>query len=189
MRLTRPVWILPLLPLLLASLACQLDVGGPLSPWPPIPASADAADQLAKEWQSAFAAAADSGQVTLLLDEGQLTSFLTAKLGSQTDPLLDQPQTYLRDGEMQIFGRTQQGPLAANVRVVLRPELDAQGQLAFKIVSADLGPLPAPSALRNGLSGLITETLSGTLGSLATGFHITTVAIADGQMAIVGQLR
>jgi hypothetical protein len=188
-RFAQSVWILPLILLPLASIACQLDVGGPQSPWPPIAPSADAAGDMANEWQSAFAAAANSGQVTLLLDESQLTSFLTGKLDSRTDPVIEQPQVYLRDDSLQIFGRTRQGPLLANIRIILQPELDAKGGLAFKVVSADFGPFPAPAAMKSGLSGLITETLSGTLGSLATGIHITTVAIADGQMAIVGDVR
>jgi hypothetical protein len=36
---------------------------------------------------------------------------------------------------------------------------------------------------------LLTEAFTGTLGSMATGIRITSLAIADGQVAIVGSPR
>jgi len=43
--------------------------------------------------------------------------------------------------------------------------------------------------LKDSISAILTEAFTGTLGSLATGIRVTSLAVADGQMAIVGELR
>jgi len=175
--------------LALASLACQLSVGGPEPPGDPIPVSTQAAEQLGEVWQAALAGAATSGTVIVLLDETQLTSFLAFKLEAQQTPLLRSPQVYLRDGMIQIFGTNEQGPLEATVLVCVAPRLNPDGTILFEIVSADFGPLPAPDALREGVSGLLTEALTTPLDALAAGVRLTSVAVADGQIAVVGEVR
>ena len=169
-----------------ASLACQVSVEGPEPLGDPIPVSTQAAEQLGEAWQAALAGAPT---VIVLLDETQLSSFLTFKLEAQETTILHDPQVFLRDGLIQIFGTNQQGPLEATVLVCLAPRLNPDGTILFEIVSADFGPLPAPEALREGVSGLLTEALTTPLGSLAAGVHLTAVAVADGQMAIVGEVR
>lgn len=175
--------------LALALLACQVSVGGPEPPGEPIPVSTQAAEQLGEAWQAALAGATTSGTVVVLLDETQLTSFLSLKLEAQEAPLLHDPQVFLRDGTIQIFGTNEQGPLEATVLVRVAPRLNPDGTILFEIVSADFGPLPAPDALRQGVSGLLSEALTTPLGSLAAGVRLTSVAVADGQIAIVGEVR
>lgn len=175
--------------LALTSLACQVSVGGPQAPGEPIPVSTQAAEQLGEAWQAALAGARTSGTVIVLLDETQLTSFLALKLEGQEAPLLRDPQVFLRDGTIQIFGTNEQGPLEATVLVRVAPRLGPDGTILFEIVSADFGPLPAPEALREGVSGLLTEALTTPLGSLAAGVRLTSVTVADGQIAIVGEVR
>jgi hypothetical protein len=175
--------------LMLTTLACQLDVGGPEPPGETIPVSASAAEEMAQLWQSALAAAAATGTLTILLDEAQVTSFLDLRLEAQEDPVLHDPQVYLREGLVQVFGITERGPLQASVLVIVAPRLDEDGSVRFEVVSADVGPLPVPDALRQTISSLLTEAFTSPLGSLATGVRITTLAIADGQMALVGQIR
>ncbi len=125
----------------------------------------------------------------VILSESQLTSFLAARLAAQEKPALTQPQVYLRQGQLQIYGVAIQGPLRANVLVSIAPAVQSDGTIAFEIASADFGPLPAPNALKDSLSAILTEAFTGTLGSLATGIRITSLAIADGEMAIVGEIR
>ncbi len=175
------------LALLLASLACQVNLGGPEPPGPPIPVSPDAAEQLKELWASA--AADPNGQVILILNETQVTSFLAFSLAKQESPIIQEPQVYLRQGSIQVFGRTERGLVNAIVRLIVAPRVTPEGHLSFEIASADFGPIPAPEALRSGLSSMLTEAFAGSLGPFATGLRIETVAVADGQMAIVGSLR
>jgi hypothetical protein len=173
----------------LAAIACQIDVGGPEPPGDPIPVSTEAAGELVGAWESAVAGAAGSGNLTLLLTESQVTSYLALRLEAEEDPLLSSPQVYLRDGMIQIHGRTHQGILAADVLISVTPTLEPDGTISFEVTSADVGPLPAPETLRQSVSAMLTEAFTSPLGSLATGFRITTLAVSGGEAALIGQLR
>jgi hypothetical protein len=170
-------------------MACRLSLGGPEAPDGAPSASNAQATQAARNWEAALEGSLLSGQLTLLVTEEQLTSSLAARLAQDQDPLLHNPAVFLRDGLIQIYGLVQQDLVEMTVRLAIAPVIDSQGRLGFEVTSADLGPLPAPASLRDGLSAMMSEALAGPMGSLATGFQITSVAIADGQLAIVAELR
>lgn len=172
----------------LATLACYLDLGGPEPPGPPIPVSSEAANSLEEIWQSTLTDAID-GQVQLLLTEEQLTAYLASRSQVEGDPLLNEAQVYLRKGLIQIFGIAQREPFRANFLVKVQPVLDTEGGLTFEILSADFGPMPIPEALRESMSSLLTQVLTGSLGSLATGIQISSIEIAKGQLTLEGRLR
>src|SRR5687767_7115184 len=183
--------------LLLTSLACTIFVGGPdYSSLPPIPVSAEAAASIQEEIRRAVEAAAQTGVITVNLTEPQITSYLAARL--QTDPSLQQsdnkplmtnPQVYLRDGQMQIYGKTQQGIFAANIGIIVSVSVDPNGQPLIEMTSADFGPFPAPEGLKDAISAMIREAYTGSLGPVATGLRIETISIADGVMTITGRVR
>ncbi|MEJ2607350.1 MAG: hypothetical protein P8Z41_11835, partial [Anaerolineales bacterium] len=89
----------------------------------------------------------------------------------------------------QIYGTTNNGPFTANVLIGVTPVINADGELTFDLTRAEFGPIPAPSALKDTVSAILTEAFTGTIGSLATGIRISTIAISDGEMGIVGELR
>ena len=190
---------LPLFLLILAltSLACMINVGGPdYSSLPAIPVSAEAAASIQDEIRRAVEAAAQTGVITVNLTEPQITSYLASRM--QTDPSLQQsdnkplitePQVYLRDGQMQIYGKTQQGMFTANIGIIVSVGVDADGQPLIEITSADFGPFPAPEGLRDTISAMIREAYTGSLGPVATGLRIETISIADGVMTITGRVR
>ena len=43
--------------------------------------------------------------------------------------------------------------------------------------------------LRSSLSGVLSEALAGPMGTLATGIRVTSVAVSEGDLAIVAELR
>lgn len=185
-----------LVALLLASLACTINVGGPdYSDRPSIPVSNEAAESLREAIRRAFEVGALSGQVTIHITEPQITSVLAQRL--QTDqnleqdenPLITDPQVYLRDGQMQIFGRTRQGIFAANIGIIVAVGVDENGEPKIEIVSADFGPLPAPEGINNAISALIQEAYTGSIGPVASGLRIETISIANGLMTITGRVR
>lgn len=180
----------------LASLACTVSVGGPdYSDRPVIPVSTEAAKSLEDEIRRAFETGAVSGEVTIQITEAQITSILTQRLQSdpslQQDkkPLITDPQVYLRDGQMQIFGKTQQGIFTANIGIVIAVSVDENGKPKIEIVSADFGPLPAPEGLTEAISAMIQEAYTGAVGPVATGLRIQTITIADGIMTVTGRIR
>jgi hypothetical protein len=197
MKINRIGLPLLLLSVVLTSLACTIFVGGPdYSSLPPIPVSSEAAESIKEELRRAFEAAAQTGIVTIFITEPQITSYLAARL--QTDPSLQQsdrkplmtdPQVYLRDGQMQIYGKTQQGIFAANIGIIVTVGVDPNGQPLIEMTSADFGPFPVPEGLRDAISAMIREAYTGSLGPVATGLRIETISIADGVMTITGRVR
>ncbi|MEW6285284.1 MAG: hypothetical protein AB1509_03575 [Chloroflexota bacterium] len=182
--------------LVLASLACTVSVGGPdYSDRPVIPVSTEAAKSLEDEIRRAFETGAISGEVTIQITEAQITSILAQRLQSdpslQQDkkPLITDPQVYLRDGQMQVFGKTQQGIFTANIGIVIAVSVDENGKPKIEIVSADFGPLPAPEGLTDAISAMIEEAYTGAVGPVATGLRIQTITIADGIMTVTGRIR
>lgn len=175
--------------IVLVTLACQVNVGGPAPPGDPIPVSESAAEELTRTWESVLDHAVETGQIMVIITESQMTSFLAFRLAEQENPVLHDPQVYLQEGKLEIFGTTTQGFVRAHVLVSVVPWVTEDGSIAFAIQSADLGPLPAPEALKESLSALLTEAFTGSVGSLATGIRITSLAIDGGEMAVVGELR
>jgi len=197
MRIKTYSFPLFLLSLVLTSLACVVFVGGPdYSNLPPIPVSADAAASIKDEIKRAVEAAADTGVITVNLTEPQITSYLAARL--QTDPSLQQsdkkplitdPQVYLRDGQMQIYGKTQQGMFTANIGILVNMGVDANGQPEIDVASADFGPFPAPKGLKDAITAMVKEAYTGSLGPVATGLRIESISIANGVMTVTGRIR
>ena len=183
--------------LVLASLACTVFVGGPdTSSLPAIPISLEAEQSLKDEMKRAFEAGAATGIVTLNITETQITSYLYYRMQSdpslqQTDsqPLITDPQVYLRDGQMKIYGKTQQGMFAANIGIIINVGIDANGLPKIEIASADFGPFPAPDGLKEALTAAIQEAYTGAIGPAATGLRIEKINIADGTMTITGRIK
>jgi hypothetical protein len=185
-----------LITLVITSLACTVFVGGPdYSDRTPIPVSNEAAESLKEDIKRAFEAGATTGEVTINITETQITSVLALRLQSDQNlqqdskPLITEPQVYLRDGQMQIFGKTQQGMFAANIGIIVSVGVDENGKPKIEIVSADFGPLPAPEGLNAAISAMIDEAYTGAVGPVATGLRVQTISIADGVMTITGRIR
>ena len=186
-----------LVSLIITSLACTIFVGGPdYSSLPAIPVSAEAAESIKEELRRAFEAGAQTGVMTINITEPQITSYLAARL--QTDPSLQQsdkkplmsdPQVYLRDGQMQIYGKTQQGMFNANIGIIVSVGVDPEGQPLIEITSADFGPFPAPEGLKDAITAMVREAYTGSLGPVATGLRIETISIANGVMTVTGRVR
>lgn len=197
MKINRLGLPLFLLSLIITSLACTIFVGGPdYSNLPPIPVSAETAESIKEEIKRAFEAGLETGVVTINITEPQITSYLAARL--QTDPSLQQsdkkplmtdPQVYLRDGQMQIYGKTQQGIFTANLAIIVTMGVDANGQPLIEITSADFGPFPAPKGLKDAITAMVREAYTGSVGPVATGLRIETISIANGVMTVTGRIR
>lgn len=173
----------------LAILACTMNIGGPDYPTPAIPVSTEAVGELQTSMESAVAAGAASGQITLTITEEQLTSFLYYRLQSQSQPLITNPQIYLRDGQIQLYGTAHKGYFVATAGIILSAGVDDRRQLKIELTSVDFGPLPVPDGLKEIIAATIREAYTGALGPVATGLRLQSVVIADGTMTIVGQTK
>jgi uncharacterized protein YpmS len=175
--------------LMSAVLACTISVGGPDYPEETIPVSTQSVADMQSAIQTAVAGVAEDGQVTIVISEVQLTSFLAEKLSSQPDALLQDPQAFLREGQIRIYGTARSGYFEATASIILAPAIDEDGKLRLDLVSADFGPLPVPEGLKSAIAAIVTEAYTGALGPAATGFRLESVIIADGYMMLVGRIR
>jgi hypothetical protein len=181
----------------IATLACVVFVGGPdYSDLDPIPVSAEAAQSLQEGIAQSMQNGMQSGVVIITIDEPQITSYLAlrmqndpAALQEDQQPLFTDPQVYLRDGQMKIYGKTRQGMFTANIGIILTAGVDELGKPKMEVVSADFGPFPAPEGLNEGVTLFIEEAFTGTFGPVATGLRIETISIAGGIMTITGRIR
>lgn len=193
----RPTKYLPFLLIIATSLACTVFVGGPdYSDLAPIPVSAEAAQSLRDGIKKSFEDGLQTGVVTITINEPQITSFLALRMETDPNmqqgdqqPIITEPQVYLRDGQMKIYGKTQQGMFAANIGIILSVGVNELGQPKIEIVSADFGPFPAPAGINDAITALIKEAFTGSLGPVATGLRIETILIADGIMTVTGRIR
>lgn len=187
--MTRIRILLALTALLFTTLACTMFVGGPEYLEGAIPVSAEAVQSLRSQIEAAVLAGAESGQITLLITEEQITSYIAFRLAAREDPVLIEPQVYLRDGQMQVYGKVERGYFIANVRIALNVSVDETGQPRLEIASADFGPIPAPEALKQSITAIITEAYTGSLGPIATGFRLGRIDIANGLMTVIGRIK
>lgn len=181
--------LLVLTALLLATLACSIFVGGPEYPEGAIPVSAEAVESLRTQIEAAAMAGAQTGVVTLQISQEQITSYIAFKMDTQENPAFYDPQVYLWDGQMQIYGKVKRGYLNANILVTLDVGVDELGQPKIEIASADFGPFPAPDGLKQSLTAIITEAYTGSLGPVATGFRLESIDTANGVMTVTGRIK
>jgi hypothetical protein len=176
--------------LLFTTLACSIFVGGPEYPAQLIPASADDVATMQAQMEQALIAGAESGVVTFQITEAQLTSYLALKLQNQEGAPFTEPQILLRNGQMQMYGKIQQGYFNANMLVTMNVGVDpATGSPSITIASADFGPVDAPEGVTNAISSIIAEAFTGSFGPVATGIRIETITIADGVMTLTGRIK
>jgi uncharacterized protein YpmS len=175
--------------LILGVIACTINIGGPAYPDQHVPVSTEAVGEFQSAMQTAMAAGAESGQVTLVITEPQLTSYLAYRLQAQSQPLFTDPQVYLRDGQIQIYGTARQGYLEATAAIILTAGVDEQGQLKIELTSADFGPLPVPAGLNDAVTATIQEIYTGAIGPAALGFRLESITVANGTMTILGRTK
>jgi hypothetical protein len=189
MRYRQIAVIIGVFTLIAGGIACTINVGGPSYPLHSIPVSTEALGNLQSAVETAITNGAESGTVTLIFTESELSSYLSYTLQAQRQQFITYPQVYLRDNEIQVYGTAAQGYFVATVRIVFSAGVDEQGQLKIKLTSANFGPLPVPNSLTDVATASIQEAYTGALGPVATGFRLQSVNIIDGSMTIVGQIK
>ena len=171
------------------SLACNLSIFSPKTPAPPIPVTTESVQSLEETAQNAYNDFQQSGTVKLTITEAQLTSLVAMKLAESGDQTITDPQVYLRDGKIQVFGTVKTDNLEAKAEVIVGVGVDSSGQPDFNIESAKLGPFPLPDNLISQLETRLDLIFQQEIASLAPNTAIDSIQIADGQMVIEGHQR
>ncbi len=181
--------ILFLLTLSIIPIACTIFVGGPEYPADKINTSEEALRNLNDQLTIAGTESALTGKITINVDETQVTSILANRLASQPDPIFQEPQVYFQNGEIQVYGKVNQGNLQANVRIVLNASVDENGKPVIKIISTDFGPFPATDGLNQSISALVDQAFNGSIGPVITGMRLETIEINNGVLKLTGRTK
>ena len=177
-----------LIALLAATLACSIFVGGPAIPTES-PVATPTAPSLSDQIDQAVTAAATSGEISLQITEGQLTSFLADKLSQQANPVISDPRVVLQSGQMIVYGKAVSGAFVANVSMTLQASVDSNGQPQIQVVKTDFGPIPAPQGFNDMITASFQEAFTGYLGPVATGFRLDSITIGNGVMTVSGRFK
>ena len=180
-----------LVALSLAGLACGsgIGIGAPTAPASPIPVSTEAAGELEDAWQTALENAGPNGEVTVVMTEEQVTSFVALKLAEEPDVPLENIQIFLRDGKMTLTGDAKIGAITAPAALVIDITVDADSKLAAEIVDADFGPVPVPQSMLDDMNQSIAESITNELTIDSTEITIESIAISDGKMSFSGTVK
>jgi len=183
--------LLALVALWAASLACTLPGRSAKPPdnYAPIPVTTQAVGELRNNLEVAASQIATSGSTSLVIDEAQLTSLLAIELKTQNQLNIQDPQVYLRDGQVQLFGNLQEGKVTTPVKIFLSISADGNGQPQFQVVEAVAGPLPIPKSLLDQFTTQFDQTLARTINPNDNPLYIDRIAIADGKMTITAHTR
>jgi uncharacterized protein YpmS len=181
---------LALTALLFASLACNLPGGArPPVETTPIPVTTESVEQLQENLEEAATQASTTGQVTMVVDEAQLTSLVAIELESQEEKILEDPQVYLREGQIQLYGTAVQGGISLPISVIATVHANEQGEAQYEIVEANAGPLPLPQSILDQFTDQLDQAIGSRLDPENTNIFIDDITIADGKMTISGHTR
>jgi hypothetical protein len=172
-----------LIVLTLVSLACNL--GGPTvgtTPFPTLDPSA-----LAESLKTSIAITPETGITVLTLNEQQVTSYLSQKIDEQPASPIENPQVVLQDGKMEIYGTAAVSKVTANIKLVIKIAIDAQGVPSIDLESANFGPISVPSSLTDYLTRMLSQAVEDGFGSNPEQMRILDVQITDGLMIITLQ--
>jgi uncharacterized protein YpmS len=175
--------------LVTASLACYFTGVRQEATPEPVPVTTEAVETLEENAQDAAKAFQDSGEINMEVTEEQLTSLVVFELQKQQDPVLQNPQVYLRDGQVQLRGDVQQGGITAPLEMNMTVSADADGRPQYEVVSAKVGPFPLPQSILDQMTSQIDAVFASQFGEDVDKIYIEQITIADGRMNIQGRPR
>ncbi len=181
-----PAFVMALTALVAASLACNYSRPTPDDPSlrSTIAVSTEAVQDLEENLNAAAENLQLGEQVTLIVTESQMTSLVANNFRSEDGPVLQNPQVYLRDGQVQLVGSIHQSGLNLPLEVLISIRVDSAGNLDSTIDSAKFGPFPLPQTQLEQYSGELDRAIANQIGGQQ--IVLDGITIADGTMVISG---
>ena len=189
MHLRTCLILIAIIILLAAGLACRLPFQVPEPPGPPIPISTEAVESFKEKLSQASEQARSGESIELSLSEEELTSAFAFYVINEQGAGFSDPQVYLRDGQVQVFGNYQSGDSSIPVRVVFDPQADEQGKPHIDLVSVDFGRFSAPDALVENIQDSFDQVWTDLIGITDDRLWVDSLNAADGSLTIQGQIR
>ena len=131
-----------------------------------------------------------SGQAfTFSVTESQINEYAASSVSPDSGSPIKNPVVRLPEGLIEISGQIDQGIIQANIRLLARPFINANGDLKVDLVEADLGPIPLNSGMRDSISTYIEGLLTAYLGTVNTNYQLDTIIITGGILTVAGRSR
>ncbi len=183
----------------LASLACRLGAQ-PATSTPTleaaVPATANQAVQTlspvqttAPEQAATTEPTTNPGKMSITIDDAQLNTLVANELDKQSNPELTNPSIHLQNGQIQVSGEVNRSGLKANFSGTLTVDVTPDGRLHYNAISANLGPLPLPQAMRDQVAAQLNDALGTPATQDGQQIFVEDVKIGDGVMTITGHIR
>jgi len=176
--------IIVLLVLAAASLACNR----PTAESPALQTGEPMSQEELQRLQDELAAtlASSTGDVTITLTEDQINSIIVTKMAEQPDTPVTDPSVNLTNGTMQVYGKVNQAGLSLDMKMVLQPDVGANGEPNLSVTEMSLGGIPIPDQLKDQIGTLINDALREYLANQAPGFRVSSITIDESQMVVTG---
>jgi uncharacterized protein YpmS len=129
------------------------------------------------------------GKLRVVVSEAQLTDLISKELGSQADPVLQDPQISLRNGQMVLTGNVQQSGLNADLEMVMDVGVTPDGRPDISVVSASVGLFSLPQNMLDDISSQIKSAFESKIDQGIDQIFIESITIAGGEMVIEGHAR
>lgn len=173
--------------LLIASLACNLPSRESSRPPTAAPMSDEELQQLEKSMKETLAAS--SGEITVTLTEQQLNSILTTAITKQSEQIISETAVRLTNGTMEVYGKVNQDPITLDLKIVLKPGIDALGNPFLVVEDITMGGLPVPGELKERVGSLVDRAFQEYLSSQGQGFKASNIMIYEGIMTVTGLIQ
>lgn len=169
-----------MLVLLTSALACQIS-GGPKPPRTLAisPAEAKAFEQAINNVQVNLL----TGIVTITVTETQVSSYATYNLKEEFSKYLQNPLIFFEPNQVHLFGTYLGESVQVDGRIVM--EIDIVNQMPkFKIVSAEFGPIPIPSAILSTITEQLDKEVAKALAQNTTEYKLDSIILSTGKLAV-----
>jgi hypothetical protein len=139
--------------------------------------------------QAATEPTANPGKITFTIDDAQLNTLVANELSKQSNPELTNPSIHLQNGQILVSGDVNRSGLNASFSGTLTVDVTPDGRLHYNIISASLGPLPLPQAMRDQVAAQLNDALGTPQTKDGQQVFVESVNIGNGEMTITGHIR
>jgi hypothetical protein len=139
--------------------------------------------------QAATEPTASPGKISITIDDAQLNSLVAAELNKQSNPELVNPTIHLQNGQILVNGEVNRSGLKASFSGTLTVDVTQDGRLHYNVISASLGPLPLPQAMRDQVETQLNDALGTPQAQDGQQIFVEDVEIGDGVMTVTGHIR
>lgn len=174
--------------LLIAGMACNYPISNNSVSITEVPVTTEAVQSLEVDIEQAYEQALETGKLSLVLTEAQLTSLVALQLQTIDAIQVSNVQILLRESQIQIECNLTQDGIQIPSEIIASVYPDTAGKVEVKIISAKIGPLLIPDTLTKTIADTIKTSIQEELFKNLPNLYIDAIVIADGKMNIEGHI-